>query len=135
MGQRIWAQNVRGGPNWVQGVVVERSGPVSYVVQVNFKGSLMLWRRHTDQLKTCTESGDTISWPARSAPLPDRSDQISPPECPDHGMAIDARPQLSEGTTAPVDQQNPSVSPKPAMAGRRKLHLQLKNSPILEATA
>ena len=88
---------------------------------------LMLWRRHTDQLKTCTESGDSISWPARSAPLPDRSDQIfaplsdggdriSPTECPDYGMAIDARPQLSEGTTAPVDQQYPSVSPKPAIA-------------------
>ena len=33
--QRVWAQNVRGSPNWITGVIVERSGPVSYVVEVS----------------------------------------------------------------------------------------------------
>ena len=42
------ARNYRDGPKWMEGVVVERKGPLSYVVQVNHG---MLWRRHIDQLR------------------------------------------------------------------------------------
>ena len=42
------ARNYRDGPKWMVGVVVERKGPLSYVVQVNHG---MLWRRHVDQLR------------------------------------------------------------------------------------
>ena len=42
------ARNHRDGPKWMVGVVVERKGPLSYVVQVNHG---MLWRHHINQLR------------------------------------------------------------------------------------
>ena len=48
VGETVMARNYRDGPKWVEGVVVERKGSLSYVVQVNHG---MLWRRHIDQLR------------------------------------------------------------------------------------
>ena len=39
-------QNLRDGPKWLSGVIVEQTGPVSYRVQV----SDQIWRCHADQL-------------------------------------------------------------------------------------
>ena len=48
VGETVMARNYRDGPKWMEGVVVERKSPLSYVVQVNHG---MLWRRHIDQLR------------------------------------------------------------------------------------
>ena len=48
VGETVMARNYRDGPRWMEGIVVERKGPLSYVVQVNHG---MLWRRHIDQLR------------------------------------------------------------------------------------
>lgn len=40
----IW--NLRDGPKWLHGIVVEKLGPVSYQVEVQGQ----LWSRHVDQL-------------------------------------------------------------------------------------
>ena len=42
------AKNYGGGPKWESGVVVERKGPLSYMVQLD---SGVIWRRHIDQLR------------------------------------------------------------------------------------
>ena len=42
VGDQVWAKNVRGKPNWVKGVVVERSGPLSYLVEVLWNGNQVL---------------------------------------------------------------------------------------------
>ena len=42
------AKNYREGPQWMPGLVVDRKGPLSYVIQLD---SGMLWRRHIDQLR------------------------------------------------------------------------------------
>lgn len=34
-GENVMARNYRDGPKWMEGVLVERKGPLSYVVQVN----------------------------------------------------------------------------------------------------
>ena len=34
IGQRVMVRNLRPGPTWIPGTVVERSGPLSYIVQV-----------------------------------------------------------------------------------------------------
>ena len=39
-------RNLRDGPKWIPGIVIEQTGPVSYKVQVNDQ----IWCRHTDQL-------------------------------------------------------------------------------------
>ena len=46
----MWAQNVKGNPDWIQGVVVERSGPVSYVVEVILNEIHVLWIPGGDML-------------------------------------------------------------------------------------
>ena len=46
VGQSVMVENMRGGPKWLPGTVLEKAGPVPYRVQVGD----MVWRRHTDQL-------------------------------------------------------------------------------------
>ena len=46
VGQSVLVRNLREGPKWLTGTVLEQTGPVSYRVQV----SDQIWRRHTDQL-------------------------------------------------------------------------------------
>ena len=43
----MFVQDFRGEPKWLAGTVVEKTGPVSYRVQV---GEL-LWKRHVDQIR------------------------------------------------------------------------------------
>ena len=48
VGQNVMAKNLRPGAAWVPGVVVERVGPLTYLVQVDDGG---LWKRHIDHLR------------------------------------------------------------------------------------
>ena len=47
IGQSVWARDFRTG-NWIPGTIVNRRGPLSYVVQTDM-GSV--WRKHIDQLR------------------------------------------------------------------------------------
>ena len=47
------AKNFRPGPNWLPATVVERLGPLSYLVETTDE---QLWRRHVDHLKRRTDS-------------------------------------------------------------------------------
>ena len=53
IGERVMVRNLRPGPTWIPGTIIERSGPLSYVVQV--KGE-QTWKRHIEHLQ---EVGDT----------------------------------------------------------------------------
>ena len=44
----VWARNFRDSPRWVQGVVADRVGPLSYLVRLP-DGNL--WQRHIDHLR------------------------------------------------------------------------------------
>lgn len=46
IGQTVLAQNLQGEPKWLKGTVLQKTGPVSYKVQVGDR----IWRRHVDQL-------------------------------------------------------------------------------------
>ena len=48
VGQEVMVKNLRPGPKYVPGVVVERQGPLSYLVSVQ---NGINWRRHVDHLK------------------------------------------------------------------------------------
>ena len=48
VGHVVWTRNWREGPRWVKGVIVDRLGPLSYLVRVRREE---LWRRHVDQLR------------------------------------------------------------------------------------
>ena len=46
VGQAVLVRNLRDGPKWLSGVIVEQTGPVSYRVQA----SDQIWQHHADQL-------------------------------------------------------------------------------------
>ena len=48
VGDIVMAKNFRSGPNWLPATVVERLGPLSYLVETADK---LLWRRHVDHVK------------------------------------------------------------------------------------
>ena len=48
IGQRVMARNYRAGSVWMPGTVVERNGPLSYLIKVN---GGQLWKCHIDQLR------------------------------------------------------------------------------------
>ena len=52
IGQNVSARNFRAGPPWTADVIVERLGPLTYLVQVS---SGLFWRRHVDHLRPIDE--------------------------------------------------------------------------------
>eukprot|EP00731_Ephydatia_muelleri_P034546 Em0065g7a len=61
LGQNGMSRNLRNGPDWVPGVIVERLGPLTYLVQVS---SGAFWKRHVDQLITSVD--DQVKMPGES---------------------------------------------------------------------
>ena len=61
LGQNVMSRNLRNGPDWVPGVIVERLGPLTYLVQVS---SGAFWKRHVDQLRTSVD--DQVKMPGES---------------------------------------------------------------------
>ena len=53
VGQEVMARNPRSGANYLPGVVVQRLGPLSFLVEV---GDGIVWRRHVDHLKPLLET-------------------------------------------------------------------------------
>ena len=48
IGQSVMARNMRPGPDWVPAVVIERLGPLTYLVETTEQ---KLWKRHVDLLQ------------------------------------------------------------------------------------
>ena len=38
-------------PGWLGGVILERLSPVIYHVHVELRGELVVWKRHSDQIR------------------------------------------------------------------------------------
>ena len=84
IGDNVMARNYTSGPKWETATVMERKGPLSYVVQLN---SGVIWRRHVDQLRdgvsdTSNDEDDVpVGNPRTSEPepeLPDEQENSSP---------------------------------------------------------
>ena len=58
VGQRVQAHNFRAGPHWAAGVIVERLGPLTYLVQVDMG---VFWQHHVDHLRPVHEKGSDCS--------------------------------------------------------------------------
>ncbi|XP_058041463.1 uncharacterized protein K02A2.6-like [Ahaetulla prasina] len=48
IGDSVWAHNYSDGPNWKRGIVIDKTGPKSYLVELD---DGRVWRRHIDQLR------------------------------------------------------------------------------------
>ena len=111
LGQSVMAKNPRPGPNWIPVVIVERLGPLSYLVET---GDNELWRRHVDMLKSCAARGDStsntqsevdygVSSPVSQAASSETTSATPP--------AVEATPPVAEATTprtssSDIDQSN-----------------------------
>ena len=79
VGQRVMARNLRDGPRWVLGTVVERRGPLSYLVQV---ATGVLWRRHIDHLLETADSPQEETAEQNATPDLGNPVSYSPPLTP-----------------------------------------------------
>ena len=78
VGQNVQAHNFHTGPCWAAGVIVERLGPLTYLVQVD---SVVFWCRHVDHLSPApdglSEPNGTVTPNSSLRPdLPSPSDFI-----------------------------------------------------------
>ena len=53
IGQNVFVRNLQPGPDWIMGVIVERLGPMSYLVETE---THQFWKHHADQLKEVVDS-------------------------------------------------------------------------------
>ena len=60
-GQTVWARDFRGSSKWLPGVVMQCTGPLTYMIQLNDKS---LWKRHIDHLQKRVESQASVNAPA-----------------------------------------------------------------------
>ena len=106
------ARNLRPGADWVPAVVVERLGPLSYLVETS---DMLLWRRHVDLLRELqTRNRDselleshTPDWdaPEGDSQSPAQPVGVPPPVAPPAGP--DPPPVEAPAVEAPVAPATP----------------------------
>jgi len=74
VGQRVMARNLQPGPKWIPGTVIERNGPLSYLVKVRGE---QVWKRHVDML--CEVSDTPME---ESVEASNQSDEVEEPISP-----------------------------------------------------
>ena len=65
----MYATTYGQGPKWVKGVVTEQEGPCNFMVEVMLSGQRSEWKRHTDQLRKCTDTSDSHDTFSDSTPV------------------------------------------------------------------
>jgi hypothetical protein len=93
VGDRVMARDYRPRkPTWVEGVVLERNTPVTYVVEILVEGAGLRWKRHIDQLKAF--DGDVVGTPPVTfQEEPMRILPEEPHTIPDPGVRAPASPR------------------------------------------
>ena len=76
VGQTVMAKNMRAGPSWVPGTIVQQLGPVTYLVDVS---DGRVWKRHVDHLKDRVAESLTPWTPDQTENIPG-DHQIMPTE-------------------------------------------------------
>ena len=109
--QPVWARNFRDGPRWVQGVIADHVGPLSYLVRMP-DGNL--WRRHIDHLREGREITQS-SIHGDDQPQPPDPDSVEtgdpllplttevPVLTPSNGSVVELTSDRSNGNSAALD--------------------------------
>ena len=103
IGERVMVRNLRPGPKWIVGIVKQKSGPHSYVVETEDK---KMWKRHVDHLKALGDAAATTSNDGELETdtyvhFPTPTDNAESAESED-GEAVDSPEQnVNEAPTAP----------------------------------
>ncbi len=125
VGQRVMVRNLRPGPQWIPGTIIERRGPVTYLVQV---AGDRIWKRHIDHLNETTDTPQnqtTLLWPTIEAE--------GPAETPVSLLVPDAS---SLGIPSLLSQQvgcpNPLLNLIPLPTRNTKCHYRLHQVQLLQ---
>ena len=140
IGENVLARNLREGPKWVPGTILERTGPVSYRVQVRDQ----IWRRHTDQLLSSqvspTDETDPTAEPEMRNPIvnerPVRDVPLPLPVTPQTVLEQSSpEPEVAQGTSTNTNTP-PIVSPassdsnsSPTSSSRKKYPTRQRRPP------
>jgi len=99
-GERILVRNMRNGPRWLLGTVIERRGPLSYLVQV---ANGVVWKRHVDHLRKTIDSPQEEEEVLRkSNDSPQGEEEVTVPDTDDTGSSS----LLHEGPSSPLPTVN-----------------------------
>jgi len=109
IGQKVMVKNMRAGPTWIPGEIIQQLGPVTYLVDVFGDRP---WKCHIDQLKERVEAPTSEVTTSVPSQLPD------PPSC-DFDYAPEAVADQfadAEAESAVVEDADPSI-PEPTHSG------------------
>ena len=93
------ARNLRPGPKWVPGVIVQRLGPLSFLIKTR---DGQMWRRHVDHLKE-----------VRTDPEPESKDKNSRPDDDDWELPSSGHSHTHASGTADTEHSTSSESTRP----------------------
>jgi len=112
VGDSVFTRNFSKGDKWLPGRIVERTGPVSFKVELEGEG--LIWRRHQDLIRK--RHVDEIPYSPVDLELPeDDSKNLSEPEVvPEVIPTPEVRPtaQLEAPSPEPNEQTSASRYPK-----------------------
>ncbi len=112
VGQSVMARNFRPGAEWVAAEIVERLGPLTYLVETSDR---QLWRRHVDHLKELVErrvsteslGGDCVDWDSSAQET--AAPEVSGTATAEHPPTT-ATSQLGQPSPEPVGRAQSSTS-------------------------
>ena len=81
----VWARNFRGRERWMAGIIKQKLGNVMYKVMIEDKD--MVWRRHTNQLKSCLAAW-TIPNSVQPTSQPNDTNPTNNNQMPTHSVPL-----------------------------------------------
>ena len=112
VGQSVLVRNYRGGEKWVEGVITEILGPVTYLVDVSVFGKTV--KRHVNQL---LDAKTKTGLPERSVNNDEYLDLHFDPDDLTENNPIEQEPQDNQGPRAPT----PAASPERRVRPKRNV--------------
>ena len=118
IGEAVWMRNYRGTDKWIPGVVMSKSGPLSYRIRANDQ----IHRRHIDQLKKRAKQDvddncdDFIEFSSRQSPVT--------PELPDIPAEVDDADTTVPGSSDSIPTEtdsSESQAPEPVTTRRYEM--------------
>lgn len=105
-------RNVR-KPGWLTGVVVSKLSPVTYEIQVELRGELIIWKRHIDQIRVNNVEDDNVGEVVRY-------DIGNPSVSPDLSPIVEAEVRPDQSVTRSTEEDSggrePARTPRPEVA-------------------
>ena len=108
VGQNVMVKNLRPGPAWIPGIIIQQSGPVSFLVEVQ---DGLKWKRHIDHIRA--RGDDTSKIPNNDDLVEDKDFDFSLPttaESTADNTEDDSTPDESSSASQNQSQAEPSSS-------------------------